>query len=123
MILLDTHVWICFLSNPDRIPKKATQEIDEAKKNHSLYVSSISLWVFAILVKKGRLELNMNAGEWLKKSEKHPFLNFLPIDNNLAMESVNLPEPFYDDPADRIIVATSIKMKMPLITIDQRILS
>ena len=123
MILLDTHVWIWFLSNPEFLSNKANKEIQIAIKDNALSVSSISVWEAAMLVKKNRLELTMPIKDWISKSEKLPFLNFLPIDNSIAFRSVNLPDPFHGDPADRIIVATSMKKSLPLITKDQRILS
>ena len=123
MILLDTHVWIWLLSNPEFLSAKAAEKIQTAMGDNDVSVSSISVWEIAMLVKKKRLKLTMSVKEWISISEKLPFLNFLPVDNTIAFQSVNLPVPFHDDPADRIIVATSICLGLPLITKDKRILS
>jgi PIN domain nuclease of toxin-antitoxin system len=45
------------------------------------------------------------------------------VDNAIAFQSVNLPDGFHDDPADRIITASSMILGLPLITKDKRILS
>jgi PIN domain nuclease of toxin-antitoxin system len=123
MILLDTHVWIWFLSNPELLSAKATEKIQTAMQDNAVCISSISVWEIAMLVKKKRLKLTMTAKDWLSKSEKLLFLNFIPVDNTIAFQSVNLPDPFHNDPADRIIVASSMSHGFPLITKDKRILS
>ncbi len=64
----------------------------------------------------------MEVADWIKKSEMLPFVNFIPVDNSIAVKSVNLPQPFHSDPADRIIIATAISLGASLITKDERIL-
>ena len=59
----------------------------------------------------------MDAQDWIAKS----FLHFVPIDNAIAGRSVRLAEPFHNDPADRIIVATAIIMGVPVVTSDTKI--
>jgi PIN domain nuclease of toxin-antitoxin system len=121
MILLDTHAWIWLLSSPHKLSSHAKEHIDSAVVNQQVYVSSISVWEMAMLVNKGRLLLTMHAEDWIDTAEKLPFLHFVPIDNGIAFQSVNLPGNIHNDPADRIIVATAIKLKVPIISKDRRI--
>ncbi|MFP4086476.1 MAG: PIN domain-containing protein, partial [Desulfobacteraceae bacterium] len=51
-----------------------------------------------------------------------PFLTFVPVDNAVAVQSVNLPGPLHQDPADRIIIATAITIDAPVVTKDEKIL-
>lgn len=37
-------------------------------------------------------------------------VSFMPVDNEIAVKSVELPGEFHKDPADRIIVATARKL-------------
>ncbi|OQX17859.1 MAG: hypothetical protein BWK80_38985 [Desulfobacteraceae bacterium IS3] len=64
----------------------------------------------------------MPVEEWIAKSEKLPFIKFIPVDNKIAVASVNLPQPIHNDPADRIIIATAINLNAKLITKDEKIL-
>ncbi len=121
MILLDTHVWLWFISNPDMLSKKAKSEVTTAKKTKSLLISSISAWEIAMLVNKNRLELTMDTLDWIETSQQLPFFRFIPIDNEIAVHSVNLPDPIHNDPADRIIIATAILKKAELVTKDHKI--
>jgi PIN domain nuclease of toxin-antitoxin system len=63
----------------------------------------------------------MNVKDWLAKSEALPFVNFIPVDNAIAIKSVDLPEPLHQDPADRIIIATALILGFPLVTKDRGI--
>ena len=75
----------------------------------------------ALLVARKRLECTLDVADWVSKSEMLPFIQFVPIDNDIAIKSVGLPEPIHDDPADRIIIASAISSGAPLVTKDARI--
>ena len=122
MIALDTHAWGWFVSNPELLSKKAKRTIERAVVDKNVFISSISAWEVALLTSKKRLLLSMEVADWIKKSEMLPFVNFIPVDNSIAVKSVNLPQPFHSDPADRIIIATAISLGVSLITKDERIL-
>ncbi len=122
MIVLDTHAWVWFVSNPELLSQKANRTIERAVVDENVFISSISAWEVALLTSKKRLLLSMEVADWIKKSEMLPFVNFIPVDNSIAVKSVNLPQPFHSDPADRIIIATTISLGASLITKDERIL-
>ena len=44
MIVLDTHVWIWWVSNPDLIVSRGQDVIDEAVVEKKIYISSTSVW-------------------------------------------------------------------------------
>ena len=108
MILLDTHAWIWFLSDPGLISQKAIELVEKAVHNNAVYISSISIWEIALLVAKKRLILKIEISEWISKAERLRFFQFLPVDNSIALKSVNLPQPLHSDPADRIIIASAL---------------
>jgi PIN domain nuclease of toxin-antitoxin system len=72
-------------------------------------------------VRRGRLELSMDVGDWVAKAEALPLLRFVPVDNRIALRSVLLPPPLHNDPADRIIVATALQLGATLITKDEKL--
>ncbi len=121
MIVLDTHTWIWFISNPELLSEKARKATDDAKKKRRIFISSISVWEVALLTAKGRLSLTMDVSGWIAKSEMLPFIRFIPVNNGIALNSVNLPQPIHNDPADRIIIATAMITGFPLVTKDQKI--
>jgi len=123
MMVLDTHVWVWWLSQSGSIPLKVQKAIKEAQTNHAIYVSTISTWEVAHLTDRGRLRLTMDVSDWIAQAESLPFLNFVPIDNHIALKSVQLPGPLHQDPADRIIIATTLTLGATLLTKDKKILA
>lgn len=108
MILLDTHAWIWWVSNPESLSDTARSSIDDAAPTMDIYVSSMSVWELAMLVAKDRVKLSVELSVWIAACESLPSLNFVPIDNRIAVKSVILPGSFHSDPADRMIVATAL---------------
>jgi len=123
VIVLDTHAWIWWVSNPELLSAKAKTVINNAIEASELCVSSISAWEVAVLVGRGRLQLTMGVRDWIARSESLPFLRFVPVNNNIAIRSVELDGEFHGDPADRIIVATTLSIGANLITKDKKILN
>ena len=123
MIVLDTHSLIWWISGSKRLPATAKAAISKAKLRRAIYVSSISAWEIAMLVKKKRLQLKWEINEWLEKVEALPFLKFLPVTNKVAVDSVLLSGNPPADPADRIIISTAINLDCSLISGDRKIRS
>lgn len=123
MIVLDTHAWVWFVSNPDLLSKPARKAVDAAMEQKEIFISCISAWEVALLVAKKRLRLTLEVPDWIAKSERLPFFHFLPVDNSIAVKSVNLPQPLHSDPADRIIIATAITIAAPVVTKDEKLLN
>ena len=123
MIVLDTHSWIWWVSNPAFLSETAKQIIDEAVTEMNVFISSISAWEVAVLVSRGRLKLTMSTGDWVAASEALPFVEFVPVNNSIALKSVQLPGPLHNDPADRIIIATAVSLGAVLVTKDEKIRS
>ena len=121
MIVLDTHAWIWWVSNPEFLSEKAKQVIDEAVTNRNVLISTISTWEVAMLVSRGRLKLTMPPDDWVAASEALPFFDFVPVSNCIALKSVQLPGVLHNDPADRIIIATAISLGAVLVTKDEKI--
>ncbi len=122
MILLDTHVWIWYLSNPTYLSEKAFQVIEEARSKEGIFISCISTWEFFMLVQKKRLVLSVDEVTWIRQVERLKFFRFIPIDNDIARLSVQLPD-LHPDPADRIILATARILGSTLVTKDERLLN
>lgn len=122
MIALDTHAWVWWVSDPDRIPPKARRRLERTvESGQSLLISSISVWEVAMLVDRGRLALTLDVKEWIAASERLPCFEFVPVDNAIALRAVLLPGFAHQDPADRIIVATALGAGATLVTGDTRL--
>lgn len=122
MIILDTHALLWWASgDTGQLSAVAAQAIEAELNGGQIRVSSISAWELAMLVAKGRIALSMDIGEWLSVVSQIEAVSFMPVDNEIAVKSVELPGEFHKDPADRIIVATARKLAAPLVTADDKI--
>lgn len=121
MIVLDTNALIWWISESGKLPGKAKNAVEEAEKKKAIYVSSISVLEILTLIKKGRLNINTLADNWLEKLENLSYIRFVPVDNKIAAQSVNLVDLPEKDPADRIIIATALNLGAKLITSDKKI--
>ena len=118
MILLDTHVWVRWLA-PAAHPLPATALAAIAAAD-SLAVSAISCWEVVRLHKRGRIELLMDADQWLGKALKGSGVGCIAITREIAARAATLGD-VHRDPADRFIMASAVVMGIPLLTLDEAI--
>ncbi len=121
MILLDTHSWLWWLSDPRLLSRAAKKAVEKAITEEGALVSSISVWEVAMLVARGRLELTLATEEWISQAEREPGIRFAPITNRVALRAVELPGSFHPDPADRLIVATALVHGATVVSKDEKI--
>lgn len=119
--LLDTHTWVWWNSEPDKLSKKAKDLIADTKNYEELLLSAISPWEFSKLLEKGRLRISLRGEEWIKEALNMGNLRLVPLSPEISWHSTTLPENFHDDPADQIIVATARLENASIITSDQLI--
>ena len=118
MIVLDTHAFVWWTAKPEKLSAVARRRIEGAKQ---FGVCAISLWEIAMLVERGRIEFDRDVGEWLDVALAQERVELLPLSAEVAVRSTRLGPEFHGDPADRLIVATAMTHKAPLVTKDERI--
>ena len=122
MIVLDTHAWVWYVDSPEKLSAGALAAIEDARrKEHLIYVSSISAWEIHMLVSKGRLSLMVPSDVWVSRCENLGIFSFFPVDNAIARLAVLACAEMHGDPADRIIVATALNLGAKLVTRDNSI--
>ena len=122
MILLDTHAWIWFINAPEELSLRARTAITKARSaGESIHISCISTWEVYMLVAKGRLELAVDPEVWVNRCERISLLQFHPIGNSIARMAVTTCDEMHADPADRMIVATSLYLGASVVTRDKKI--
>jgi PIN domain nuclease of toxin-antitoxin system len=122
-LLLDTHIWLNYQGFTKALRRPAEQAIDEASERSAVFISVISIWEIAMLVRAGRLELSASIDRWSEEALSKPGIVLLPFSPQIAIESVTLPEPMHKDPADRILVASARVERMTLVSSDKKVLN
>jgi PIN domain nuclease of toxin-antitoxin system len=118
--LLDTHALVWALDDPDQLPARCRRLLSEGA-NLPLGLAAISLWEIAAKSASGKLVLGRPLADWISAAVRPPFVSVIPLDERVAVESSQLPNPFHRDPADRMIVATARIHGLTLLTKDQAI--
>lgn len=121
--LFDTHTWIWWNMHPQNLSRKVLRCIQEEDSYDELLLSAISLWEFSKLLEKGRIGISCNPEEWISAALKIPKLRFVQLTPSIAYRSTVLPQPFHEDPADQIIVATAREENASILSKDERILN
>jgi PIN domain nuclease of toxin-antitoxin system len=115
-LLLDTHIWLWSLLEPDRLTKKVAQALED--QANELWVSPFSTWEAMILAEKGRIQLQPDPVHWLTQVFKSlPFRETL-FNHQVAIQSRLLDLP-HQDPVDRFLGATALVYHLTLVTADE----
>lgn len=118
MIVLDTHVIIWDALTPDRLSMPARQAIAQANQEDGLIICDISLWEIAMLLEKGRVQVNVDCQSFINLLLQANKTIVRAITPRIATIAVQLPAEINKDPADRLISATSLAEEVPLLTAD-----
>jgi PIN domain nuclease of toxin-antitoxin system len=117
--LVDTHLLLWWASMPEQLPLPARSRLESM--DDPLFFSLVSLWEVAMLVERGRLELNMDLERWLAVASSPATVELARVTPAVAAEVARLPAGFHRDPADRLIVATARVRKLRVLTRDRMI--
>ncbi len=119
MIVLDTHAWLWWAVDPDRLSATAQETIDRAD---SLGVPAICCFEVATLHARRRIELLRDPSEWVRHALAHPRVEELPITAEIAVAAGSLDrDRFPGDPGDRLIYSTAATAGTRLVSADRAI--
>lgn len=116
MILLDTCGLLWLVAGSAELSSGTLQQIDTEP---IVSVCAISALELDLKVRSGKLGLPMPVAEWWAQSVTHHRLNVIALDAPLLIRSAELPS-IHRDPADRIIIATALAHRAPVVTSDRR---
>jgi len=118
-LLLDTHIWLWGLLEPDRLSGPVQAALADA--DNEIWLSPISVWEALMLVERGRLVVTMPAAEWVERMVQALPRREAPFTHEIAIASRQLTLA-HQDPADRFLAATARVLGLTLVTADERLL-
>jgi PIN domain nuclease of toxin-antitoxin system len=119
MILLDTCVLIWDAIEPNKLTPKAKKAIEYSE--NELIICDISIWEISMLIKKNRLTVDDSPSGFINLILQSRSFQVQQITPEIAELSVNFGSEINNDPADRLIAATSILKNIPIITADKNL--
>ncbi len=121
MILLDTCAIVWDALARDKLSTTAASVIEQADRAQDILICDISIWEVAMLIRLKRVEVNTTASKLLNLLIDARSITVQEITPEIAEVSVNLSKEVNNDPADRLIAATSIIRGAPIVTADQNL--
>ncbi len=101
-ILLDTHIFIWIVTEPERLSPKLTGSIID--RQNSLFLSLASIWEIQIKVALGKLDLKGDLATIVDIQIEQNSIQLLSIDAKHIYALSNLPA-HHRDPFDRLLIA------------------
>jgi PIN domain nuclease of toxin-antitoxin system len=114
-LLLDTHIFLWYISADPRLPAKFRAAIQEP--TNDVYLSVVSVWEAVIKHQLGKLQLPQPPADFLPQQREAHAIATLPIDEGALPHLASLP-PLHRDPFDRALVAQTIQHGFMLVTVD-----
>ncbi len=118
-LLLDTHIFLWFISGDPHLPDFMRDDIRRA--DYEVYVSVVSLWEAIVKYQLGKLPLPHPPADYLPKQRERHQIASLPLDEASVSQLSNLP-PIHRDPFDRILICQALEHHLTLVTVDDNIL-
>lgn len=116
-LLLDTHVLLWALSEPDRLTSRAADAIVDPA--NEVYASAVNALEIAIKQSLGKLDLPGPAEQWLPGALEQTDIDWLPVTPRDALAVGSLPW-HHRNPFDRLLVAQA-RGGYVLVTHDRRL--
>lgn len=114
-LLLDTHVFLWFITGDSQLPKKIVSQIIDRKNN--CFVSIASIWEIVIKLSIDKLEIQ-GGFKTIENFLDDNDVEILPVNLKHTQKLLTLPK-YHNDPFDRMIISQAMAEKMTLISKDR----
>ncbi len=117
-ILLDTHIFLWFISGDSRLSKNVRDVIRDL--DNEIYLSVISVWESIVKFQLGKLPLPESPETYLpKQRDLHQIVN-LDLDESSVVQLAKLP-PLHRDPFDIMLICQALEHDLTIATVDASI--
>jgi PIN domain nuclease of toxin-antitoxin system len=119
-LLLDTHVFLWFITADSRLPILFRDAIRET--SNTVFLSAASLWEIIIKYNLGKLPLPQSPELYIPRQRQNHRIKSLQIGESSLKYLASLPD-LHRDPFDRILISQALNGNLTLATIDQAVMS
>ena len=118
-LLLDTHIFLWYISRDKRLPRIYLNAIRNL--NNDVNLSVVSLWEVIVKYKLGKLTLPQTPEIYIPIQRDHHNINTLSLDEASVAHLSNLPD-YHRDPFDRMLICQALEHHLEFMTMDEVIL-
>jgi len=109
--LLDTHIFLWWLSDSKRLESKIYDIISDT--DNEIYISSVTIWEIAIKEALGKLKIDVNMSESIQAC------GFIEL--KISASCTKKLPLIHNDPFDRMLISQAIEKDLTLISADSYI--
>jgi PIN domain nuclease of toxin-antitoxin system len=114
-LLLDTHIFLWFISGDARLPADWRERIRDV--DNAVYLSVVSLWEALVKHRLGKLPLPHPPESYLPTQRARHQIASLSLDEASVCHLSSLPTP-HRDPFDRMLVCQALEHGLSIVTVD-----
>ncbi len=118
MYLFDTHALI-FWNNKEFVSEEFVNFFDKQVQQGRLYISSISFWEIALLIKKDRIAIS-GVQAWKNEILNNTNIQLIGPSVSEMIDSTLLPD-YHKDPFDRLLISQDNQNNLLIVTKDKEI--
>jgi PIN domain nuclease of toxin-antitoxin system len=119
-IILDTHIFLWFITNNKRLLDKYYDAI--SNQDNEIYLSVVSVWEAMIKYQLCKLPLPESPEIYLPQQREKHLISSLSIAETTITQLAKLPL-LHNDPFDRLLLCQSLEHDLIIMTEDKAILS
>ncbi len=117
--LLDTHIWLWSLLEPERLPAKVKAAL--TARDARLWLSPLSVWEGLLLIERKRVIVDAPAQRWIREAFERVPMEEAAVTHEVAFASRAL-KTRHRDPVDRFLAATAQVFDFTLVTADSELI-
>lgn len=121
-VVADTHAIVWYLSKPERLSATALQTLDQTSQSGDMiFLSAISIVELQYLTERNRIDRDVLYQILKIVRSNIPSLEIAALDLEVGENLTHIDRAVVPDMPDRIIAATALARRLPLVTCDHKI--
>ena len=116
-LLLDTHIFIWWADQPEKLSNAVLSALED--EANELLLSVASVWEMQIKIQLGKLKLRLPLKALVKNQQETNDLTVSPVTLTHVLAVGDLPF-HHKDPFDRLLIAQSTQEDLTLVTADSQ---